>query len=945
MRRLSRPRTASKLRPLAPRVDLLEIRQLLSTTAGPVAYPMFEVGKLVANANPPSGAFTPTQIQQAYGFNQITFGAVKGDGTGETIAIVDAQDDPNIQSDLNTFDAKFSLTTTTVTRVNQTGGTSYPATDSTGGWEMEESLDVEWAHAIAPGAQIMLVEASSPSDSNLLPAVTYAASHANLVSMSWGRGEFSGETSLDSDFSHPGVAFVASSGDNGAPISWPAASPNVLAVGGTALSLGAGNVYSSESGWSGSGGGPSAYEAQPSYQSGVVTQTTKRANPDVAYDASPSTGFAVYDSYPDNETSYGWLQVGGTSAGAPQWAALLAIADQGRALNNQPAIDSASAQEVQTTLYKNLGDFHDVTSGSSSGTPNYTAAAGYDYVTGIGSPIANLVVQSLDGTVTATASDHLVVSPPSNDVAGTSFNVTITAQNGTNATDPGYTGTIQFSSTDVKAGLPSSYTFTSTDKGVHTFTVTLKTAGNQTVTATDTKTSAAGSTTPAIAVSPAAASQFILSGLSSSATVGSSETVTVTAKDPFGNVATGYTGTVHFASGDTSATLPANYTFTTTDAGIHTFGLTFGTAGTQSVTATDTTAGFSVSQSGIVVSPNAPTNLSATAASSTQVNLSWTGSPGAGGYSIQRLVGTSWTQVGTTGAGVTTFQDGGLSAGTSYSYRVQATGGNGSGFSNTATATTTGSAPVAGPSETLWSNSFTPPENAYASGSYEVGVKFTSSTAGTVTGARFYKQTWMGGYTHVGHLWTSTGVLLATATFTNETGFGWEQVNFATPVSISANTVYIASFSTGGGYFGITSNGFSSAGATSGHLQAPADGPVAGGNGVYHSGNGTFPSTSGGGMNFWADVVFSASASPSGMVASLSSGINPTSTFVSRQRRSRRLRRGAIRSPAALRSPAGRFRLRRWSRGSSRRPRRWTRSVGKEPCRPAALASEPTSLP
>src|SRR5205823_10870004 len=104
--------------------------------------------------------------------------------------------------------------------------------------------------------------------------------------------------------------------------------------------------WSSETGWSGSGGGPSASETRPAYQNGVVTQTTMRANPDVAYDASPSTGFATYDSFNYNGTSYGWIKVGGTSAGAPQWAALLAIADQGRAANGQPALNSTSPQEA-----------------------------------------------------------------------------------------------------------------------------------------------------------------------------------------------------------------------------------------------------------------------------------------------------------------------------------------------------------------------------------------------------------------------------------------------------------------------------------------------------------------------------------------------------------------------------------------------------------------------
>src|SRR5690349_1176516 len=111
---------------------------------------MFKAGPFASS--PPGSAYTPAQVQLAYGFNQVRFGSVQGDGTGQTIAIVDAYDDPNIQADLNTFSTQFGLPTTTIARVNQTGGTSYPATDSTGGWETEEALDVEWAHAIAPGA-------------------------------------------------------------------------------------------------------------------------------------------------------------------------------------------------------------------------------------------------------------------------------------------------------------------------------------------------------------------------------------------------------------------------------------------------------------------------------------------------------------------------------------------------------------------------------------------------------------------------------------------------------------------------------------------------------------------------------------------------------------------------------------------------------------------------
>ncbi len=350
-----------------------------------------------------------------------------------------------------------------------------------------------------------------------------------------------------------------------------------------------------------------------------------------------------------------------------------------------------------------------------------------------------------------------------------------------------------------------------------------------------------------------------MSGLSSSATAGAAESFTVTAKDPYGNVATGYTGTVQFTSSDTAATLPANSTL---NHGVGNFSVTFNTAGTQSLTVTDTTSGITATQSGITVAPAAPINLTASAVSSSRINLSWTGSSGATGYIIQQSLSgtTGFTQVGTTSGGTsTTFDQTGLSAGTTYYYRVIATLGTiDSAYSNVASATTTGTA--ASP-DTIWSNSYVPPENAYSSGSYEVGVKFESSVAGNVTGIRFYKQTWMGGYLHVGHLWSSTGTLLATATFTSETSYGWQQVNLSTPVAIQANTVYIASFSTGGGYFGITTSFFTSGGVTSGPLEAlPSS--VSGGDGVYNR-SGQFPDYNGSGMNFWADVAFSPTSSGS----------------------------------------------------------------------------------
>jgi hypothetical protein len=525
-------------------------------------------------------------------------------------------------------------------------------------------------------------------------------------------------------------------------------------------------------------------------------------------------------------------------------------------------------------LYKNPGDFHDITTGTSQGSPSYSAGLGYDFVTGLGTPIANLVVGSLRGTSSTTSNDTLALAAATAEQAGTSFSLTVTARNSSGATDAGFRGTINFTSSDVQAGLPGNYTFTSADQGTHTFTVTLKTAGTASITATDTGTAAITGSLTGITVSPAAASRFVLTGLSSTANAGVAQTVTVTAFDPYGKVATGYSGTVQFSSSDTAASLPANYGFSTANQGVHSFSLTFNTAGTQSVTVTDTASSITVTQSGISVAPAAPMNLAASAVSSTQINLTWTASNGATGYLIQQsaTLSSGWTQVGITSGGTTTtFQQTGLSQGTTYYFRVIATVGSmDSASSNVASATTSGTG-TGSTADCIWSKSYVPSENAYSYGPYEVGVKFTSSGSGRVAGVRFYQASFMAGYAHVGHLWSSTGVLLASTTFSNSSTPGWQQVNFSSPVAIQANTVYVASFSTGGGYFGISTNFFTRGGVTNGPLQALPSG-VAGGDGVYNCA-GAFPSVKGNGMNFWADVAFTPSSS-SGSTAITSSSTN-----------------------------------------------------------------------
>ena len=309
------------------RAELLESRLVLSVAA-PIASPPITVvpittggplnnpGVIVPNTSSP---FTPSQIQAAYAVNSISFSGVSGTGAGQTIAIIDAYNDPNIVSDAATFNSNFSLpqfNTTgnaTFTVLNQTGSSSSlpaNATNSNGGWDTEISLDVEWAHAIAPKANIILFEANSANGSDLYTAVATAAAYSgvSVVSMSFGSGEFSGESFYDSTFTtpsgHQGVTFLASTGDDSAPAEYPAYSPNVVAVGGTSLVM-SGGSYSTESAWgnvgsgSGGGGGISSYESQPSFQTGNVNglSSTKRTAPDVSMLADPSPGVYMYDSW------------------------------------------------------------------------------------------------------------------------------------------------------------------------------------------------------------------------------------------------------------------------------------------------------------------------------------------------------------------------------------------------------------------------------------------------------------------------------------------------------------------------------------------------------------------------------------------------------------------------------------------------------------------------
>ncbi|MGD0042409.1 MAG: hypothetical protein ABSE84_18720, partial [Isosphaeraceae bacterium] len=455
--------------------EALESRQLLSTTASSTldlsqitAQQNLQIFPLVASG--PTG-YTPQQIQKAYGVNQITFsGGKAGNGAGQTIAIVTAYSDPNISSDLAAFDKQYGLSVPASFTVDNLGATTVNP-----GWALETSLDVEWAHSVAPGANIVLVEAPSATLSGLLSAVNYARYQpgVSVVSMSWGTSEFWGESSYDSIFTtpagHTGVTFVAASGDSGAwsgPM-YPSVSPNVLAVGGTSLTLGAGSTYGSETGWSDSTGGFSGldsdwrtYELEPSYQTATLQSVGLnygvRTTPDVSFNADPNTGVPVYDSVPYSGQS-GWFQVGGTSAATPAWAGLVAIADQGLATGGKGAL---SDTQVQTDLYAlPSSDFHDITTGFNG----YNATPGYDLVTGLGSAKANLVIAGIlaaNGVSEGSATAQVTALTPTHNVRATisRFDVTSSSISGTGSSS-GASSIAGLSSTALAASTTSSGTF------------------------------------------------------------------------------------------------------------------------------------------------------------------------------------------------------------------------------------------------------------------------------------------------------------------------------------------------------------------------------------------------------------------------------------------------------------------------------------------------------
>src|SRR2546425_5567956 len=428
------------------------------------------------SGSPSPVGLSPLQIGHAYGFDLLSCYGTSSCGSGQTIAIVDPYDDPNIESDLATFSAQYGLPPCTTANGCFTKATPQGLPKSNTSWGLEESLDVEWAHAMAPGAKIILVETQDSLLGSLLSAVDYAASQPNVnqVSMSWVANEFPGESFSDYHFNVAGVSFIASSGDSGTGVAYPAASPYVVSVGGTTLNVdGSGNVQS-ETAWSGSGGGVSSQESAQSYQTDF-NSNSGRGVPDVSYDGDPNTGVSIYDSFGSTE---GWNQVGGTSVGAPQWAAITAIVNSGGGQLSSASFGTNTAFYNAATGPAYSANYRDITSGSNGNCGTIcNAGPNYDFVTGVGSPLTNNLIPYLqppapDFTITVNPSSLTINSGSSG-----SSTITVTSVNGFSGTislasSPSSSSTLSSSAVNVPAGGKASGMLTVKPSGSTTYTIT-----------------------------------------------------------------------------------------------------------------------------------------------------------------------------------------------------------------------------------------------------------------------------------------------------------------------------------------------------------------------------------------------------------------------------------------------------------------------------------------
>jgi hypothetical protein len=552
-----------------------------------------------------SGQASPAQLLRAYGINQISFTSpsgktVAGDGSGQTIAIIEQGIDPTLGADLTTFDKFFGIPAPpSFSVMDQTGATTNLDTVA------EASLDVEWAHAVAPGASILVYDAG-PTAADLMEAMQQASTQGvSVVTLSYGLPESeltaAQEQLFDSYFTTPGVTFLAASGDTGIyggggfqpTVDYPAASPNVVAVGGTSIVIDSSGDYpgtgtSGEVGWNDSGGGLSALETEPAWQSGVVSTSIDpygaRAVPDVAMDSGSAQEYDVFTSTLSANSStintasgeaVGWLGDAGTSAASPIWAGLIAIADQGRALAGGAPL-TGYTQTLPALYALPAGDFHDIVSGNNG----VQAGPGYDLVTGRGSPIANLLVPALAGYEIPNRM-AIKSEPQSNVIVGNTVNLTVQVEDSLGNPVTGSTVTVALGMSPSGAILGGNRTAAVVD-GLATFSnLTLSQPGSYTLTVTDNDIGGALSTSSINVTAGSIATKVGVTASTTTPVVG--QKVTLSATVSVVSPATGVpTGTVTFEEGSTilgSATLidgAAQFSTTPSAAGAETITLLYG---------------------------------------------------------------------------------------------------------------------------------------------------------------------------------------------------------------------------------------------------------------------------------------------------------------------------------------------------------------------------------
>lgn len=404
--------------------------------------------------------YTPAQIRAAYGLppmpaagSALSASQAAQLGAGQTIYIVNAMHNPYVAAELAAFNQKFGLrgcnskaipTTTSLplaaastsacelSQVYSTpaGGMTSAVPAYNAGWATEIALDVQWAHATAPLARIVLIEAADPSLNSLLGAVKLAnAMGPGVVSMSFGANEGNYTASVDAAFKGAKMTYMAATGDSGVGVSWPAVSPNVVAVGGSSLVY-SGTGARTESAWSGSGGGISAYTATPSYQVSSVPGmgvAARRNVADVAFNADPNTGQYVAVQ---SGGSINWISAGGTSLSTPQWAGLVAVANAMRAQSGKAPLGAAHGlfyQQIASMPGNYASAFADINKGANGTCASCSAKTGYDTPTGLGTPNATSLLSLASGATVASAAPVLTAASISGQV-GTALSFTVSAQ-------------------------------------------------------------------------------------------------------------------------------------------------------------------------------------------------------------------------------------------------------------------------------------------------------------------------------------------------------------------------------------------------------------------------------------------------------------------------------------------------------------------------------------